>query len=190
MDILIKLFDFLEKNQNIASAVSAIASAAAAIIAVLVSIYAVRVSAKSAKQQQLHNTLTVKPIPEVMIGDYENSLRVKLRNNGAGPLLVTSLVATLHERPHSSLIDCMPDLRGRHWTNFAGVVDGRALLPGDEIVLVELTAEPGETTFSISRELAKHALSHTEIVIKYTDVQNSVFLPYKKSLSWFGRNLE
>ncbi|MDX9672271.1 MULTISPECIES: hypothetical protein [unclassified Pseudomonas] len=190
MDTLANLFEFLEKNQNIASAVSATASALAAIIAVLVSIYAVRVSAKSAEQQQRHNTLTVKPIPEVTVTDYENSLQVKLRNHGSGPLLIRAFSATFHGRSCKSLIECMPDIGGRHWTNFSGVIDGRALLPGKEIVLIELTASQGETSFNISRDHARLALSETEIVVEYSDIYDSIFLPYKKSLSWFGRNLE
>ena len=84
----------------------------------------------------------------------------------------------------------MPDLGGRHWTNFTGVINGRALLPGKEIVLIELTADQKEANFSIPRDLARLALSETEIVVQYSDIYDSTFSPYKKSLSWFGRNLE
>lgn len=190
MDTLTHLFELLEKNQNIASAVSAITSAAAAIFALLVSLYAVRVAIDSAKQQRIHNTLTVKPIPEITVTDYENSLSVKLRNHGSGPLLIKSFIATFHENSCQSLIDCMPDINGRHWTNFAGVINGRALLSGQEIILLELTADVKEVDFSLPRDLARLALSQTEIVVQYSDIYDSFFSPYKKSLSWFGRNLE
>lgn len=189
MDKLTGLFEFLEKNQSVASAAAAMTSAAAAILALLVSVIAVLVALISAKQQRTHNTLTVKPIPEVTVGDYENCLRVKLRNHGSGPLLIKSFIATFHGNSCQSLIDCMPNLGDVHWTNFTGVIDGRALLPGKEIVLIELTAE-NKVNFSISRDLARLALSETTIVVQYSDIYDSSFSPYKKSLSWFGRNLE
>ncbi|HEN8712337.1 TPA: hypothetical protein U8203_002776 [Pseudomonas putida] len=190
MDKLVMLFEFLERNLTLASAISAVASAVAAVVAVLVSIFAVRISAKSAMQQMVHNELSVLPIPEVTVGDYENSLRVKLRNHGAGPLRIKSLTAVFMGVECPTLVDCMPDLKDRHWTNFSGVVDGRTLLPGDEIVLIELTAEQGEVDFSISRDSARHSLSQTEITVNYSDIYDSAFESYKKSLSWFGRNLE
>lgn len=189
MDALTRLFEFLEKNQNLASAAAAMTSAAAAILALIVSAAAVGVAVVTARQQRTHNTLTVKPIPEVTVGDYEDSLRVKLRNHGSGPLTVKSLVASFQGKSCQSLIDCMPNLE-RDWTNFAGIIDGRTLLPGDEIVLIELSAEQKEQGFEIHRDLARHALAHTTIVIQYTNIYDSNFPHYSKSLSWFGRNLE
>jgi len=190
MDSLVILIDLLERNLNLTSAISAVASAVAAVIAVLVSISAVCISAKSAKQQRVHNELSVIPIPEVTVGDYENSLRVKFRNHGAGPLRVKSLIAVFMGKECKTLVGCMPDLKDRHWTNFSGIVDGRTLLPGDEIVLIELTAEQGEVDFSVSRESARHSLSQVEVFVNYSDIYGSEFERYKKSLSWFGRNLE
>ena len=190
MDKLTGLFELLEKNQSAASAAAAMTSAAAAILALLISVIAVLVALISAKQQRVHNILTVRPIPEVTVGDFENSLRVKLRNHGSGPLLIKSFIATFHGNSRQSLIDCIPGHDDVHWTNFTGVIDGRTLLPGKEIVLIELTAGPEETNFGIPRDLARLALSQTEIVVQYSDIYDSTFSPYKKSLSWFGRNLE
>lgn len=190
MDNIVVFFELLERNLTLTSAISAVASAVAAVIAVLVSISAVRISAKSAKQQMVHNELSVRPIPEVTVGDYENSLRVKLRNHGAGPLRINSLIAVFIDTERKTLVECMPDLKDRHWTNFSGVVDGRTLLPGDEIVLIELTAEQGEVDFRVSRDSARNSLSNVQITVNYSDIYGSKFENYKKSLSWFGRNLE
>lgn len=184
------MFEYLTQNQEVASAVAALTSAAAAVIALLISLIAVLIAWLTARQQREHNKLSVRPIPEITIADYENSLRVKLRNHGAGPLLINSFSALFKGNSCKSLIDCMPDLNGRHWTNFSGEIDGRTLLPGNEIVLVELTAEPGESHFSISRDLARLALSETKILVSYSDIYKSNFPQYTKGLSWFRRNLE
>jgi len=190
MDTMSNIFEYLRQNQDLASSVAAITSAIAAVAALFVSFIAVLVARGTANQQQKHNTLSVRPIPEVTVADYEDSLRVKLRNHGSGPLLIKSFSAVFQGKSCSSLIDCMPDLNGRHWTNFSGTIDGRALLPGKEIVLVELTADPKEANFSIPRDLARLSLSETELLVSYTDIYESDFPKYAKSLAWFRRNLE
>lgn len=189
MDTLSTTFEYLKQNQGTASAVAALTSAIAAVIALLISLVAVLIAWKTAKQQRKHNTLSVRPIPEVTMADYENSLWVKLGNHGSGPLLIKSFSAVFQGNSCNSLIDCMPDLNGRHWTNFSGAIDGRSLLPGKEIVLIELTAESEETNFSILRDLARLSLSDTEIFVLYSDIYESEFPLYTKSLSWFRRNL-
>lgn len=165
-------------------------SAVVAALALVVSIAAVIATVRSAKQQKKHNILTVKPIPEVTVADYEDSLRLKLRNHGSGPLLIKSLTAKSQDKSHNSLIDCMPNAADIHWTNFAGNINGRALLPGAEIVSVELTASPSDIDFRTHRDLTRLALSHSEVIIEYSDIYSTKFPAYKKSLEWFRRNLE
>ena len=190
MDTLSTIFEYLKQNDGVAAALAALTSAVAAVIALLISLIAVYVAWRTAKQQREHNTLSVRPIPEVTVADYEDSLRVKLRNHGSGPLLIKSFSTVFRERSCKSLIECMPDLNGRHWANFSGAIDGRTLLPGKEIVLVELTAEPNEKNFSIPRDKARRSLSETEVHVSYSDIYGSDFPQYTKNLSWFKRNLE
>ncbi|MBV4516174.1 MULTISPECIES: hypothetical protein [Pseudomonas] len=190
MQELTELFTFLEKNQSLSSAAAAMTSAVVAVLALIVSIAAVIATVRSAKQQKNHNILTVKPIPEVTVADYEDSLRIKLRNHGSGPLLIKSLTAKFQDKSHDALIDCMPNISDINWTNFAGNINGRALLPGAEIILVELTASPGDIDFRTHRDLTRLALSHSEVTIDYSDIYNTKFPTYRKSLEWFRRNLE
>lgn len=188
MEQLAELFVTLEKNQSLASAAAAMTSAVAAILALVISTAAVVATIISTRQQRTHNVLTVKPIPEVTVADFEDCLRVKLRNHGSGPLLVKSLTVKFLDGTYDALIDCMPE--NINWANFAGKVNGRALLPGSEITLIELTAIQNMPDFRTPRDLARNALSHSEIVIEYSDIYGTDFPAYKKSLEWFGRSLE
>lgn len=188
MEQLTELFVTLEKNQSLASAAAAMTSAFAAILALVISAAAVIATIVSARQQRTHNILTVKPIPEVTVADFEDCLRVKLRNHGSGPLLIKSLTVKFLDGTYDKLIDCMPD--NINWANFAGKVNGRVLLPGSEITLVELTALQNEPDFSIPRDLVRNALSHSEIVVEYSDIYDTNFPAYRKPLEWFGRSLE
>ncbi|MCC8627475.1 hypothetical protein [Xanthomonas vesicatoria] len=179
---------WLTEHDGVANAMAAIASAAMAALALFVSVFSLGVALWAAHLQRRHNKLSVTPIPEVTVADFEDALRVKLRNHGSGPLLIKSLRVVGYNGGHEKLVDALPSLPGRDWTNFSGKVDGRALLPGSEIVLLELAEDDGEIGFGTSRNLARKALALAEITVSYSDIYGSRFDVYKRSLEWFGRH--
>ncbi len=73
------------------------------------------------------------------------------------------------------------------WTFFAGPVKNRSLLPGREIVLLELTTDTIDATFAKARDSVRLALSPLTVVVEYTDIYGSDFGPHPQDLSWFGR---
>jgi hypothetical protein len=75
MDILLNL---LKSAANAANAFGALASAAAAFLALFVSGFSVWISVWSARTQRKQNELSVRPLAEVTVADYEKrySLRV------------------------------------------------------------------------------------------------------------------
>jgi hypothetical protein len=72
MDALVAL---LKTNANAANAFGALASAAAAFLALLFSCISIGISIWAASLQRRHNELTVRPLAEVTVADYENSPR-------------------------------------------------------------------------------------------------------------------
>lgn len=183
-----EIFGLLKANINVANAIAAVASAIAASLALFVSVVSVFISVRTLKHQQRHNVLSVRPLPEVTVADYEDSLRVKLRNNGSGPMIVQSLTIANGEKNYEAIIDCMPDLHGRAWTHFSHALQNRTLLPGSEIVLLELTARMSEPSFSVTRDRVRKALAPLTVSVRYTDVYDSKFPSHNKNLSWFGRH--
>ncbi len=183
-----EIFELLKAHIDVANAIAAVASAIAASLALFISVISVFISVRTLKHQQRHNVLSVKPLPEVTVADYEDSLRVKLRNNGSGPMIVQSLSIANGERNYDALIDCMPDLHGRAWTHFSHALQNRTLLPGNEIILLELTERMSEPSFSGTRDRVRRALAPLTVAVRYTDVYDSKFPAHKKDLSWFGRH--
>jgi hypothetical protein len=184
-----ELIQLLKTDANAANAFAAFASAMVASLAFAVSIISVFVSVRALKIQRRHNVLSVSPMPEVTVSDYENSLRVKVRNNGSGPLIIKSLDVSNGSESRPSIIEWMPSLPGnRHWTNFSNRLENRSLLPGGEIILVELTEYDGETNYAQCRDLCRLELCALKVTVTFTDVYETVNLPYVKSLDWFGRH--
>lgn len=187
MDALVSL---LKSDANAANAFGAMASAAAAFLALFVSCVSVWISVSSARSQRRHNELSVRPIAEVTVADYENSLRVKLRNNGSGPMIVLAVTVSDGSNAHESLIEWMPALpQGRPWNTFTHALPRRTLQAGAEIILLELTEHENEVNFSACRDQVRTAMAPLTVNVEYTDIYEAVMQPCRKPLSWFGRNL-
>lgn len=187
MDALIHL---LKSDANAVNAFGALASAAAAFLALFVSCASVWISISTARTQRRHNELSVRPLAEITVADYENSLRVKLRNNGSGPMIVLAVTVSDGSTTHESLIEWMPTLpQGRPWNTFTHTLHRRTLQAGAEIILLELTELKNEANFSVCRDRVRAALAPLEVNVEYTDIYDSVMKPCQKPLSWFGRNL-
>jgi hypothetical protein len=186
MDALIAL---LKSDTNAANAFGALASAAAAFLALFVSVVSVGISVWAAYSQRRHNELSVRPLAEITVADYETSLRVKLRNHGTGPMIITSISVSDGSSTRKTLLAWMPSLpNDRHWTNFTDEVRDRTLSPGSELVLLELTEDEGEIDFGQYRDPVRAALAPLVVTVEYTNVYETVMPPRRKALSWFGRH--
>ena len=183
------LVALLAKDPNTTSAVATVASAIAAAFAVVVSVIAVYVSCVTLKHQRRHNELSVRPIPIVTVADFEDSIRVKVRNHGSGPMLIKKVSVSADDQVKHALTEWMPDLpKGMFWTNFVGPVTDRSLLPGGELVLLELSGDDAENLFCAARDATRKALAPLTVTVEYTDIYESDFKPYAKDLSWFARH--
>lgn len=186
MDALLAL---LKSDANAANAFGALASAAAALLALIVSAVSVGISLWAAQSQRRHNELSVRPLAEITVADYETSLRVKLRNHGTGPMIVTAIVVSDGSSTRPTILAWMPELANdRHWNNFAGEIHDRTLAPGGELVLLELTEDEGEVDFAQYRDPVRAALAPLVVNVEYTNIYNSIMPPRRKPLSWFGRH--
>ncbi len=186
MEALIAL---LKVDANAANAFGALASAAAAFLALVVSTISIAISIWAVRSERRHSELSVRPLAEVTVADYENSLRVKLRNHGIGPMIIIAVTVSDGKNAKSTILDWMPELPNDHgWTTFSDDLHGRTLAPGSEIVLIELTEYEGEEDFSECRDLIRQALAPLTVNVEFTDIYNTVMPPKIKRLSWFGRH--
>jgi hypothetical protein len=185
-----ELIALLKSDSNAANAFGALASAAAAFLALLVSAISVGISVWAVRSERRHSALSVRPLAEIAVADYENCLRVKLRNHGTGPMLITAVTVSDGAEARPSLIEWMPPLpKERAWNNFAGNTAGSSLSPGAEIILLELEEHENERGFGTCRDLVRAALANLTVNVEYTDIYNAVMPPHRKALSWFGRHV-
>jgi hypothetical protein len=184
------LFQILKADTNTANALGAIASAVLALFALVVSIISVYVSIRALSIQRRHNILSVSPLPEITVADYENSLRLKIRNNGTGPLIVQNISFWKNKVSKDYIMEWMPKLpSGRAWTTFSHSLKNRTLAPNSEIIILELTEYENEIGYAHCRDLTRMALCQLEARVQYSDIYRTPFSVYVKKFDWFGRTL-
>lgn len=162
----------LIENPEVANAVATVASAVLAAVACVVAVISLRVSRKTLEHQQAHDVLSVRPIGGIVVGDYENQLFVKVVNNGVGPLLVKSILTSGGPEPGKALLYQMPELPTKvYWTNFVEETSGRTILPGGELMLLDLEAGSSESNeqFSIARDRIREALGNLLVEVRRHD---------------------
>lgn len=183
---------FLVEKPEVANAVAAIGSAVLAGVAVVLSLISLYVAHAGLRHQREHNRLSVRPLAYLVLGDYQNQLFVKLRNNGTGPMVVKSIVIVGAKDPTRPLIDSMPPLLPKvSWTTFVEDCAGRSVPAGGELVLLELSSESSASSaqFELYRDKVRLALGKLDVRAEYTDIYGSELPEAKRSLKFFHRLL-
>jgi hypothetical protein len=187
---LAEILTFLKENHEVANAISAMAGVVVALLAFMISVLSVFFTWIALKQQRTYNSLSVRPLPYITVGDYENTIYVKIRNNGTGPLIVKSLTVPGAEVPSAPLVTNMPSLiTGVDWTNFVGATEGRSIPVGGEMVLLELSDPNPSKNFLLSRDRVRAALGKLSLTLDYTDIYSNKLTPCSRDLKWFHRML-
>ena len=145
--------------------------------------------------QRKHNQLSVRPLLDIAIGNYELNLFVSLVNNGTGPLILKSIRVIGAPDPMKPLIDAMPDLPPYNLIAlryFASDPNGRSIrAAGGEIILLRLRYTGGkefQNRFDTPREKIRGALGPLTLRVEYTDIYKKRFVE-KRSLDRFLREL-
>ncbi len=185
-----EIFSFLVEEPNVSNALATISIAGIALFALIVSIVSVWFTRRQIALLHKHNVLSVRPIPLVELGDYEDCLVVKLVNNGSGPLIINSIEIHLENEIRESLIEWMPELpSGIDWTAFVGPVCNRSVSAGGKIRLLKLKGDSSVKKFCAFRDDCRKALRSLNVIVNYTDIYETKMASYQRTLEWFGRNL-
>jgi hypothetical protein len=164
-----------------------------AILAVFISLVSVFIALINFAMQRAHNRKALLPIGNLSLGDYENHIFVRLRNDGVGPMIVDRIVVKRianEEKMGSALIDLMPELdSGLRWTTFVKDISGRAFAASKHIDLVHLEGDPEQVKFITSRRRVREALSPLRVGVHYHSIYGQKLF-VERNLDWFDRHAE
>jgi len=168
---------------------SADAQTVIAICAVLISVFSLIVSIRAMKLQQRHDKKSVQPIPQIIVGDYENRLYVAIENAGVGPLIINHVAVSNVQSNEikSSIIAHMPDLPyGVYWEDFSERIEGRAISAQKRLVLLEFKEDP-DCKYDGLRNDIRTALGYLLVKLNASDIYGDKLPPCTRRLDWFHR---
>lgn len=175
-----RVIAYLDKRHDVVTA-------GAAVLALLVSLISILFTVGSMAMQRGHNRKSVLPIGHISVGDYEDDIFVRLRNDGIGPMIVDKVSVNTkgNDEPQDALIDCLPD--GITWSTFVANISGRAISPEQYVTLVRLQGDSDDPEFSKVKQSVRRALSVLTVTVEYKNIYDERMLPARRDLSWFGR---
>jgi hypothetical protein len=139
--------------------------------------------------QRRHNFLSLKPIGQIKLHDYENRVAVRVANAGLGPLVIKRFEATDGSREFPNLISAMPDLGSEMlWETYFDELLNVAVLPGEEAVILALSGPASDENYLRARTLVRHRLSELTVKIYFEDAYGRSIKPVSRSLDWFGQS--
>jgi hypothetical protein len=84
---------------------------------------------------------TVRPLANIMVGDYKNHVFVEVVNNGTGPMIIKSITINNSPQPLDiALWEVLP--KGIYWRHFTADCADRSVPAGGKLVLVDLSLAP------------------------------------------------
>jgi hypothetical protein len=130
----------------------------------------------------------IRPVGNIILGDYENHLYVDLRNGGLGPLIVKSLkVKNSNSIEKINIIEFMPNNPNRgFWDNYINRIDERVIAPSDKINLIRLRTDLENNNQIKFRDSVRKHLATLTIQVEYTDVFGNAQPTLTKSLVFFS----
>lgn len=155
---------------------------------VVIAAIAVIVAIVTAKSQEKHNKNSVRPILNLILGDYDDNIYVWVENNGVGPACIKSVKCTYQGddmcQEGASLIEVLPAGLVEHYTTFVEDFSTRAISPQQGLMLLQ-KKEPSEEEVIELRQQLKNC----SVEITYTDIYGKAVWIEKRSLDFFKRTL-
>ena len=162
-----------------------------AIMALITSLGGLFIAYKTFQVQRIHNIKMIKPILHIGQWDYENNIKVDLRNNGLGPAMIDKIyVKNKGGKTKNALYYWLPEKLPNemnykeYWTGHENFV----VRPDFICKLIEIPIDTGVERQLKEREKIRRKLGKLVIVIEYSDIYGNRMPKYEKDLWLFRRD--
>lgn len=153
--------------------------------AMITSVILLFIAYKAQMNQQTHNQLSVKPLAEFLIGDYEDTIFIKIKNQGTGPLIIKSFTTQYKNIKAHRIMEVLSEIKyDLVWDRFTDSIDGRTIGVDKEIVILQASFSSGQK--SLQQKL-RSELSLVELNLEYNDIYEITQPQLTKKLDWFSR---
>ncbi|PKQ62585.1 hypothetical protein BZG02_12775 [Labilibaculum filiforme] len=164
--------------------------------AFMVSLFGIGLSIRTLRIQRRHNYVSLMPIGQIVLGDYEDEIFVKISNAGVGPLIINSVEVYNSKISRSNLIDFLDvDMpRGLTWSDFVKELANKAIRVDEDMYLARVESldysEDKSTNYDDFKKSTRATLGGLTILVKYSDVYGKNHFEVSRTLNWFNRTLD
>lgn len=160
-----------------------------AFISFLVALFSMVFGIISLYIQRSHNKKSVLPLGFISLANYENLLRIKIINNGVGPLILKEIRTYKNNEEYKNYPIEWFERDNITWSTFRKSLEGYSIAANGEIVLLEFKVDLSDKNSIETRDKIRERLKDLTISIEYYDVYNQKYNKERK-LSWFSGNRE
>ncbi len=137
--------------------------------------------------QRVHNEKSLRPLGQIDFRDKERTLRVRISNNGIGPLIIEKIIYTKNGKKFAIISDCLT-LNPRSYAHLRTSESARTVIyPASNLVIFETTFESDEPEELIDE--ARIQLSSLSVVVIGRDIYNNK-ITIKRDFAWFGERFD
>jgi len=179
-----KVIVLLDTHSSLLATLTALAALFVSVLSIVLTVSALYI-------QRKHNYYSVRPIGVVEVSDYKDSLMVRIRNAGVGPMKIRKIKVT-DQRTGVSHINLVMHFREHetclHWARYSGDMTGRVISTEGNAFLFKCNGDPEDPIFLDAQRQIRNMLSHLEVKFYYSDIYNRKVGITKKTLTWFARH--
>jgi hypothetical protein len=163
-----------------------------AVAAVIVSIFSILIARESLNMQRKHNTLSVKPIPNISEGDYVDTGKVEvlLENVGAGSMVIQKM-KTFNKKGESkvNLFDWIDDEVKPFLNDHTTKLEENTLKVGNKYDLLSYKYDPtNDESWKRSFQIRK-TLKDLIVQVEYADIYGNIQPEFVYPLNWFEKSI-
>ena len=193
MSFLKEIIIHVSQPANFLDAIFSIGTIVLSVVAIIISIITFR-------SQKKHNKNSVRPILNIVFGDYENDIYIRVDNYGVGPAIIKGVECTYCTEngkvAKKSVVELIPSWiltqknpecfseRMCYFTDFVKDITGKTIAPEHGIVLIKQKNPDPDKAMAL-----RNFLKDISIKVFYTDIYDSKPWPCERSCDFFGRTL-
>jgi hypothetical protein len=139
--------------------------------------------------QRSHNKKSVLPLGFISLANYENLLRIKIINNGVGPLIIQNIKTYKNKEDIKNYPIEWFENDNIIWSTFRKNLEEYSIAANSESILLEYKVDLSNKQSIETRDIIRNKLKDLTITIEYNDIYNKKYKKERK-LSWFSGNHE
>lgn len=186
--MLNNLLNALEVAGNDTDIYIVVVTTFSAVATLFLTVISIILTYKFGSFQNKFNTISLRPIPRVLSGNFVNGLFVKLENRGAGPLYINNIVFCDDSNSSANIIELMPDIKNKYnkyWNSYRSGIKDSAISAGQNIVLLDISYD--EILDKAMDNEIKEQLSKINVTLKYSDILGKEY-SFKVKLNAFSKD--